>query len=306
MSIYFVYLGTMDLRKLHIFTTVARLGSFSQAAETLHMAQPAVSIAVRKLEEELAVALLDRSGRRVRPTAEGLELQQRAQRILEEVEALQHSLGERRQLLRGELTISCPSMVATYFLPNLVGDFLAHHPGLSASISQRGTTDIQQQLLRGELELGVISEDSLEDTAPLERVALLEQPILLCMHAGHPWAKRNKIAVEELHDSPMVVYESGYFIRDRLDALCQAKGVRPELRMQSNFLPLLVSMVRQGIGTTIGLEVMVAAEPGLVGVPLEGDARLSMALARRADSRLSRVNQAFFDWLPQQLGRAVG
>jgi|TARA_R100000005_G_scaffold91298_1_gene63474 DNA-binding transcriptional LysR family regulator len=291
----------MDLRKLHIFTTVARLGSFSQAAETLHMAQPAVSIAVRKLEEELGVALLDRSGRRVRTTAEGLELQQRAANILDQVEALQHTLGEHRQLLRGELTISCPAMVATYFLPQLVGDFLAYHPGLSASISQRGTNDIKQQLLRGEAELGVISEDNLEDTAPLERVSLMEQPILLCMHAEHPWARRREIAVEELQDSPMVVYESGYFIRDRLDALCRAKGVRPEMRMQTNFLPLLVSMVRQGIGTTIGLKIMIAAEPGLVGVPLEGNAKLRMALARRAGSKLSRVNQAFFDWLPNQI-----
>ncbi|MFV0277058.1 MAG: LysR family transcriptional regulator [Parahaliea sp.] len=296
----------MDLRKLHIFCTVARLGSFSQAAENLHMAQPAVSIAVRKLEEELGLALLDRGGRQVAATAEGRELRQRAEAILGEVDALRHSLGERRQLLRGELTVSCPSMVATYFLPCLLGNFLAHHPGLSANISQCGSGDILRQLLRGELELGVVSEDELAPDAPLERVALLEQPILLCMHAGHPWASRAQIAVEELHDSPMVVYASGYFIRQRLDALCEERGVRPEFRLQSNFLPLLVNMVRQGFGTTVGLEVLTAAEKGIVGVPLAGGARLHMALAKRRGGRISRVNQTFFDWLPSQLEAQSG
>ncbi|GAB3291720.1 LysR family transcriptional regulator [Parahaliea aestuarii] len=287
----------MDLRKLHIFNTVARCASFSQAAEQLHMAQPAVSIAVRKLEEELGLPLLDRSGRQVQCTAEGRELLARAEAILAEVEDLRHSLGERRNLLRGELTVSCPSMLATYFLPPLLGSFLAEHPGLSASVNQRGTTDIRAALLRGELELGVISEEMENDAETLERVPLLEQPILLCMHRRHPWAKRREIPIEALHRSPMVIYESGYFIRAQLDRLCHAAGVQPEFRVQSNFLPLLVNMVRQGIGTTIGLAILAEQERGIVGVPLAGDARLSMALAKRRGARLSRVNQAFFDWL---------
>ncbi|WP_116368233.1 LysR family transcriptional regulator [Parahaliea mediterranea] len=287
----------MDLRKLHIFSTVARCASFSQAAQQLHMAQPAVSIAVRKLEEELGLPLLDRSGRQVQCTAEGRELQWRAEAILGEVEDLKHSLGERRQLLRGELTVSCPSMLATYHLPALLGSFLAQHPGLSASVSQRGTTDIRAALLRGELELGVISEEGEPEEAALERVPVLEQPILLCMHRRHPWARRREIPIEDLHASPMVIYESGYFIRDQLDRLCRTAGVQPEFRIQSNFLPLLVSMVRQGIGTTIGLAVLAEQERGIVGVPLAGGARLSMALAKRSGARLSRVNQTFFDWL---------
>ncbi|TXS94058.1 LysR family transcriptional regulator [Parahaliea maris] len=291
----------MDLRKLHIFTTVARCASFSQAAEQLHMAQPAVSIAVRKLEEELGLHLLDRSGRRVQTTSEGLELLQRAEFILAEVAELQHSLGERRDLLRGELSVSCPSMLATYFLPQLLGDFLAEHPGLSANVIQRGTTDIRQQLLRGEMEIGVISGDADISDNALHCVPLLEQPILLCMHSEHPWAQRREIQVAELQDSPMVVYESGYFIRDQLDRLCDAASVQPEYRMQSNFLPLLVSMVRQGIGTTIGLAILAEQEPGIVGVPLAGDAHLRMALAKRRGATISRVNQAFLDWLGGQL-----
>ena len=100
----------MDLRKLDIFTRVARLKSFSRAAEDLHMAQPAVSIAVRKLEESLGVTLLDRSGRQVTLTAEGSVVLARADVILRETEELLRTSDAMGQLLQGELNIACPSM----------------------------------------------------------------------------------------------------------------------------------------------------------------------------------------------------
>ena len=107
----------MDLRKLQIFATVAELGNFSQAAASLHMAQPAVSIAVRKLESELDVCLLDRSGRRATLTAEGRNLLSRAQISLAQVEELKRSTSDMKNLLQGELCIfsgklntnSCPT-----------------------------------------------------------------------------------------------------------------------------------------------------------------------------------------------------
>ena len=107
----------MDLRKLQIFATVAELGNFSQAAASLHMAQPAVSIAVRKLESELDVCLLDRSGRRATLTAEGRKLLSRAQIILAQVEELKRSTSDMKNLLQGELCIfsipfTCSSICA--------------------------------------------------------------------------------------------------------------------------------------------------------------------------------------------------
>jgi len=287
----------MDLRKLHIFTVVARCQSFSAAARELHMAQPAVSIAVRKLEQSLDIMLFDRSSRQIQLTSEGDELRRRAETILLQIEQLKHDCSARRDLLQGELTVSCPSMLATYHLPRLLGDFLREHPGLRASVNQFGTTRIRQQLLQDELELGVISEhNESQELNALEQVPLITQPIVLCVACDHPWAQREQVAIGELQDSPMVVYESGYFIRDRLDELCKAQGVMPDLRMQTNFLPLLIRMVKQGLGSTIGLEIMAAEEPGIVAVPLAGDATISMALAKRRGRTISRANQAFLDW----------
>ena len=94
----------------------------------------------------------------------------------------------------------------------------------------------------------------------------------------------------------MVAYESGYYIRSILDRLCTEAGSTPDFRMQSNFLPLLVRMVKQGLGVTVGLGMMAREEPDIVGIALEGAAPLELALAKRRGRTISRANQAFLDW----------
>jgi DNA-binding transcriptional LysR family regulator len=288
----------MDLRKLQILVRVAELQSFSQAALSLHMAQPAVSIARRKREEELGTALFDRSGRQVRLTAEGENLLPRAQQVLQEVESMKRSTAAMTELLQGELSIACPSMLATYFLPDLLSGFLGEYPGLQASVTQAGTTRVEQMLRDDEIEIGVTTSI---DAPDLELVPLVSEQMVLCMAEDHPWARRRRIHIRDLHQSPMVVYESGYFIRSTLDQLCAEHAVTPDFRMQSNFLPLLTRMVKQGLGTTVGLQVMADEEPGIVGIPLTPRTDVSMTIAKRRGRTISRANRAFLDWVAFKL-----
>ena len=286
----------MDLRKLDIFTRVARLKSFSRAAQDLHMAQPAVSIAVRKLEESLGVTLLDRSGRQVTLTAEGHAVLSRAEVILRETEELRRTTSDMGQLLQGELNIACPSMLATYYLPDLLAAFLGDHQGLKAAVTQAGTTRVEQMLLEDVVEIGVTTVGDGAQVQDLELIPLVREEIMICVAADHPWATRSQIGIPELADMPMVVYESGYFIRNTLDTLCMQAGIQPLFRVQTNFLPLIIRMVKQRLGVTVGLKMMVEQEPGIVGIPLSGNTGLDMALAKRAGRTISGANQAFLDW----------
>ncbi len=287
----------MDLRKLQIFVAVAQAMSFSRAAEMLPMAQPAVSIAIRKLEEELDCLLFERQHRRVRLTSEGERLFEKASLILDQVADLEQSVRAMQNLLAGELSIACPSMLATYYLPGLLGDFLALHPGLKASVTQMGTARIEAMLLGDEIEIGVITADRAAPHPELEMQTLVKEKLVVCVAAEHPWARRREIAISALHNAPMVVYENSYFIREKLDQLCAEQSVQPDFRMQTNFLPLIVKMVRQGMGATVGLQMMASEEQGIVCLPLKPRVHLTLALAKRRGRRISRANQAFVDWL---------
>ncbi len=290
----------MDLRKLEIFVAVAEHLSFSAAAEKLHMAQPAVSIAVKKLEDELNVTLLSRDRRHIHLTDEGRHTQQRAQAILAQVDDLQHSVGMWGSLLKGQVKISCPSMVATYTLPDLLADFLAAYPGLKASVTQQGTQHIAQRLLDDDIELGIITlADSVlvSGAESFEYHCLIEQEIQLCVADSHPLSQHSHIGFEALDQLPMALYESDYFIRRAFDNACLSAGVKPDIRLQTNFLPLLKRMVKRGLGATVCLSMMAEQEQDLTGISLYPPLQMSMAIAKRRGRTISRANQAFFDWL---------
>ncbi|MEM6582976.1 MAG: LysR family transcriptional regulator [Pseudomonadota bacterium] len=286
----------MEFRKLEIFSRVAQLKNFSAAARSLHMAQPAVSIAIQKLEQELGLRLLDRSGREVRVTAEGQALLQRADAILQQVEELKSTHTALRDLLQGELSIACPSMLATYLLPDILSRFLTDHPGLQAAVTQAGTTRVQEMLLNDEIEVGVITSSQPDAEDRFDVVPLATQQMVLCVSVYHEWASRKRVSISDLDKTPMVVYESGYYIRSALDRLCQERSVAPIYRMETNFLPLLLSLVKQGIGTTVALAIVAEQEEGLVGVPISPKVSVAMSLAKRRGRPISIANQAFMDW----------
>jgi DNA-binding transcriptional LysR family regulator len=131
----------MDLRQLTYFVEIVRRGGFTRAAEAIHVAQPALSAAIRKLEAELGVTLLERGARRVALTADGRAFLTRAEAILGGVRGLELEMRERQGLLRGELAVAIPAMLATYALPAVVESFRARHPGIVlAEIERRGRT----------------------------------------------------------------------------------------------------------------------------------------------------------------------
>jgi len=285
----------MDLRKLEIFACVAQLQSFSKAAQQLHMAQPAVSIAVRKLEEELNHQLLERHKRSIRLTSQGEIALKKALEILQQVGELKDSMNELDNLLRGELSIACPSMLATYYFPQLLGNFLGQHPGLTASIIQSGTPKIETMLLQDEVELGVITVKGKHEG--LEVIPLIKQQVVVCVGEQHPLKDRKRINIKQLNHASMVLYQEDYLIRQKLDNLCKQEDVTLDIRMQSNFLPLLTNMVKNNLGATVGLEMMANQEAGIYGIQLQPKMEIQMAVARRKGRTISRANQAFLDWL---------
>ncbi|MBY5990825.1 LysR family transcriptional regulator [Ferrimonas balearica] len=284
----------MDIRKLTIFATVARLGSLSAAARALHMAQPAVTIAIQKLEHQLDCTLLHRDRKGVQLTAEGRLALAQAERVLKEMSEFTELMSRSRGLLTGTVTLSCPAMLANSLLPRQLAPFLAQHPGLTASVHQAGTQAIAEAVLSGETELGVVSGPAPEGLASL---VLHRARMVLLVPDGHRWAGEEAISATALAGQSMVVYQREYHLRQRLDRLCQAQGVVPDIKLETNFLPLIVQMVREGVGLGVGLSVMAEREAGIQGVPLVEEHPFDLALAWRADRPLSRANQAFVNHL---------
>lgn len=283
----------MDLRNLRYFLAVAEAGGFTAAAEQLHIAQPAVSMAIRKLEQTLDLPLFDRQERRVRLTDEGEVLLRHARSILQAVEDAERDMRELHTLERGEVRVGIPSMLGSYYFPPILMAFRHRYPGIRLEVIEAGTRKLQQMIHAGEIDMGVI----VSDTPPedLETHRFLRAQMMAILPADHALASAPCISYDAFFAEELVMFKEGYFHREVIDRISREAGVTPQIGFEANLIPLIKQIVSHGYGITTLLEMVVADDPSLVAVPFTPEVWLELSLAWRKGHRLSRANQTFVD-----------
>ncbi|MEJ2395367.1 MAG: LysR substrate-binding domain-containing protein [Candidatus Thiodiazotropha sp.] len=292
----------MDLKQLRYFKTVVEAGGFSAASRLLHVAQPSLSIAVRKLEQELELTLLHRGERTITPTVEGEVLLDHARKLLELAEAAELEMRELRGLAKGEVRLGIPSMLGSYFFPPILMGFKHRYPELRLSVFEQGTRRLQQMIREGELDLGVVVADSPPED--LETRLLTREEMVACVPADHPFAERQSISIEDFFSQELVVFKPGYFLREFVDRFSEQEQKGPRIAFETNLIPLTKAIVRQGFGITTFLRMVLENEPvdGLVAVSFDEPVFLDLSLAWKRGGYLSRADRAFVDYILEQTG----
>ncbi|MDF2181629.1 LysR family transcriptional regulator [Neptuniibacter sp. CAU 1671] len=288
----------MDLKHLRYFKTVADLQSFTRAAEQLHVAQPAISMAIRKLEAELELTLLHRKDRQVGLTDEGERLYHHASRLLQAADDALLEMQELKGLLRGEVRVGIPGMLGSYYFPPLLMAFRHRYPQLNLSVIDGGTGKLQQLLEEGELDLAVIVEDTVPETLQAE-VFLREQMMVTCAK-DHPFAELKSVPIDAFFAEELAMFQPGYFHRKVVDRIAGAHQLEANISFETNLIPLIKSIVRQGFAISTLLQMVIADEPGLVARPFTEPVWLDLSIAWRRDGYLSRANRAFLEFLLEQ------
>ncbi|MDR9368517.1 LysR family transcriptional regulator, partial [Conexibacter sp. JD483] len=179
----------MELRQLAYLAAVAEHGGFTAAADALHVAQPGVSAQVRRLEGELGHELLDRSGRRVRPTAVGEAVLPHARAALAAVAALRDAVDALDGLLRGRVAVGLVPGGPAGFVSDLLGRFNAAHPAVEATLEEGDSESLLALLLDGRLDL-VVAGRAAPPPAGVAAATLLEEPLAAAVAPEHPLASR--------------------------------------------------------------------------------------------------------------------
>jgi len=287
----------MDSRALKYFLTVADSGSFTAAAEQLHIAQPAVSMAIRKLEEELELSLFHRHERRISLTDEGQVLLPHARQIVQALADAELQMRELHELQQGEVRIGIPSMLGSYYFPPILMAFSHRYPQLRLSVLEAGTRQLQQMISDGEIDMGVI----VADTPPehLESRSFLRDQMMAIMPEDHPLASHKTISFADFFAEDLVLFRKGYFHREVIDQLCREHNFSPKIGFETNLLPLTKQIVKHGFGITTLLEMVIAEDTGLIARPFTQPVWLDLSIAWRQGGYLSRANQTFVDFLLQ-------
>jgi DNA-binding transcriptional LysR family regulator len=287
----------MDTKKLRLFDVVARLGSFSQAATKLHIAQSAVSIGIKNLEQQLGLQLFDRSERQIRLTPEGERLWQHAQTVLKQLAAAERDMADMQNLAAGTVRFSTTAMLGSYFFPEYIQAFSQQYPEIDFQVVSEGTEGAIALLRSGEIDMGVINIQKMEND--LLTLPLCEQPIVVCVSENHPLAGCDQITEVQFCHLPLIVYKQNYYLHQLAMALHQQHAQVPEVVLETDLLGMIITMVKQNFGVALGLQVMADAEAGIVGIPFQHPKKLPLVIACRKAQRLSLANQAFLDFLAQ-------
>lgn len=285
----------MDIRQLKVFTAVVDCGSFTAAAEKLHVAQSAVSIAVKKLETDLGLTLFDRGERQIRLTAEGEVLNRQARHLLGAFAQTQQQLRELKGGEQGTVRLGTSAMLGSYYLPDRIAAFRARYPGINFQVNGEGTSRAQEQLLAGEIDMGMINLRKVP--AALSAYPLIDEPIVACVARDHPLARRNTIDFATFAAEPLAMYGEGYYLRELVDDQCRRLGVAPVIALETNILRLMMAMVLAKEAVGFALARVAAQEPGLKAIPFEQPLTLQLGIAWRKNSYLSIANRLFADFL---------
>lgn len=285
----------MDYRQLQIFHSVVTEGSFTRAAERLFMAQPAVSIAVRKLEEEFDTSLLNRSDRKISLTAEGRTLFRHAERILAQFQQARMEMSELQGLEGGEVRLGTSAMFGSYFLPKKITGFRERYPNIRFEVYGEGTRRAQQLLLDGAIELGVVNMENLPEE--LEGHSLVEEEVVACLRKDHPKARKKRINFPDFAQEPLIVYGKGYYLREIIEQLCKTHQVNPMIAVETNLLRLMTNLIQGGQGIGFCLKRVADMEPNLRGVAFKTPIFLNLGIAWKRNHYLSKANRAFVDFL---------
>ena len=180
----------INTRQLKHFITVAKVANFTNAAQQLHIAQPALSISIKKFEQQLGVQLLKRDDRNISLTDEGKVLYEHAIRIIQKIENAELAIDEMKGLMKGEVRLGMPSMMGSYFFPPIIMAFKNKYPHLKISIVDAGIQSVRKMLLAGDLDVGVILEENVPDS--LEIAPLFSSQMVATVGNGHPLAKQKR------------------------------------------------------------------------------------------------------------------
>ncbi|WP_449123891.1 LysR family transcriptional regulator [Pseudomonas viridiflava] len=284
----------MNLKALKCCVEIARLGSFTKAAQSLHIAQPALSMAVTRLESELGVTLFNRASRQITVTAEGQCFLARAQKALLELDMAQQELRDMAHLHTGEIRLGVPPMFGINNVPELLSAFRLQHPKIKMTVYEGSADAISQRLESRDIDLALLESRRVETT--WSSVLLGTDEMVLCMSEHHPLASRRYLEARDLQNLDMAVFDETFLQRHLLDAFCQASGASYRVALQSNFVSLVIKATLDGLGVSTLLRSVQLRESGLVGVPFKPEQTMSFRLCWRENEYLSLANRRFLEF----------
>ena len=246
----------MTLTELRYIVAVARERHFGRAAEASFVSQPTLSVAVKKLEEELGVPLFERGPGEITITPAGQKIVAQAQRVLEEASRIKELAAAGRDPLAGPLRLGAIYTIGPYLLPKLIPILRKSAPAMQLHIQENFTHRLADALKNGEVDVILIALPF--DEPGIETRAVYDEPFFVAVPKGHPWETRKRVTSEELSKESLLLLGEGHCFRDQVLEFCHTTRTRA---IEGGSLETIRQMVASGVGITVLPGTSVSGNP---------------------------------------------
>ena len=290
---------TVTLAQLRAFLAVARLGSYTRAAERLYLTQPGVLMQVRSLERAVEEPLFERSGRGLRLTPAGQDLLPYAQQICELADEIQALVGDLKGLRRGHVSVCAVSTAGAYVLPPILGAFRREYPGITVHLEVINRSTLHRRLVEGECGLAVMGRPP--EDIPCVAEPFLPDEIVLIASPDHRLVGVSRVPVSRLREEVFVMREKGSGTRLAFEEFCRAHQIQPIVGFELDDTSAVKEAVAAGLGIApvschalqMELKLGRLAVLDVEGLPI----RRQWYVVHRANRRLGRAASAFREFL---------
>ena len=239
------------LRQLRAFVALVRTGSFTLAAEYLHVTQAALSGLIKELEQTLAIRLVDRSTRKIALTEIGRELYPLFSKTIDDLDGALLDIANHTQLKKGVVRVAAPQLMSCTLLPEVIAGYRAAFPEIQVRLVDCAVEQVTGRVLSGEVDVGIGPE---RDTlAQIAATVLFEMPFAVVFPAGHPLEERERVSWSDLADYPLISLQGQFTERLLSDMHGSLRDVQINPANEVTFMTTALAMVAAGLGITVCL-----------------------------------------------------
>lgn len=284
-----------DLRQLECFCAVARLGSFTKAADEVGIAQSSLSEQIAKLELGLASVLFERLARRIELTPAGEALLPKAQAMLQDAAALPHYMESVRTDSEGILRVGVIPSIMPYFLAPRLRGFVEQFPGIELHLRESTTAELIGQIEDGVLDIAILSIPVEGNNLVMRE--LFRERIHLCVPDFHILANAEKVLLRRVSGERLLILKDGHCLRDETLTICDRARARFAGQFEADQFASIFELIRAGFGVSLVPEMARRAAVGCRLIPIEPKAVRRIGYVRLERRYMSRVLESFAGWL---------
>ncbi|MEU3529270.1 transcriptional regulator CynR [Streptomyces sp. NPDC038707] len=282
----------LELRHLRYLLAVAENGTFTRAAEELHVSQPTLSQQIKQLERLLGARLLDRGGRTVRLTDAGEAYVQHARRALRDLAAAERAVHDVHDLSRGHLRLAVTPTFTAYLTGPLAAELHTRHPGITLTLREMTQDRIEAGLLADEIDLGIAFTGT--HLPGITATELFTESLTLVTGTRHPAGDRSALPVEDLARMQLALLTADFATRTHIDRYFDQHGISPRTAVEANSIQALTAIVQRTTLATVLPDALAHEHPDLTVIPLDPPLPdRTVALLARTDAYRSAAARAF-------------